>query len=156
MNDELDRQLCEKYPKIFRNRHSSELVTCMNFGFEHGDGWFSIIDALCANVQSHVNSKRFDFKDLSDEEFDEKHQTVAAQVKEKFGGLRFYVDNCDDYIRGAVAMAESMSYRTCEHCGAQGRKRSGGWIRTLCDGCDVERKITRVTVPPPMDKTNGE
>jgi len=155
MNDELDRQLCKKYPKIFRDRCASYLVTCMSFGFEHRDGWFNIIDALCANIQSHVNSKRFDFKDLSDEEFDEKYQTVAAQVKEKFGSLRFYADNCDEHSRGAISMAESISARTCEKCGSPGKLRAGGWLVTLCDGCDAERKITRVTVPETTDKTNG-
>ena len=109
----------------------------MYWGFEHGDGWYAIVESLCSNIQSHVDWKRRgeQFKDLSDQEFDEEHQTVAVQVKEKFGGLRFYVNNDDDYIRGAISMAESMSYRTCEVCGNAGNSRGGGWIRTLCDGC---------------------
>ena len=70
---------------------------------------------------------------MSDEAFDEIHQVRVAQVKEKFGGLRFYVDNADDYVRGAIEMAEMMSLRTCEVCGNRGRKHTGGWIRTLCE-----------------------
>ena len=58
---------------------------------------------------------------------------TAAQVKEKFGGLRFYVDGGDDWVYGAISMAESMSYRTCEVCGAPGVTRGEGWIRTTCD-----------------------
>ena len=140
MTDEKDRALCEKYPKIFRDRHGNMQETCMFWGFSHGDGWFEILDTACANIQSHVDSKRRQHSSLSDEEFDAEHQAVAAQVKEKFGGLRFYVDNCDDYTRGVIAMAESMSYRICEDCGNLGKKRSGGWIRTLCDSCYSERK----------------
>lgn len=137
MKEELDKQLCEKYPKIFKMRNASMQETAMCWGFEHGDGWYNILDAACANIQNHINWKRKTepFASMTDEEFDEIHQPIAAQVKEKFGGLRFYVDNCDDYVSGVVAMAESMSYRTCETCGAPGVKRSGGWIRTLCDGC---------------------
>lgn len=38
----------------------------------------------------------------------------------------------DDFIRGVVSMAESMSSVTCEECGNLGERSSGGWIRTLC------------------------
>ena len=144
MTDEKDRALCEKYPKIFRDRHGNMQETCMFWGFSHGDGWFEILDAACAYIQSHIDWKRREHPSLSDEEFNAEHQAVAAQVKEKFGGLRFYVDNCDDYTRGVIAMAESMSYRICEDCGNLGKKRSGGWIRTLCDSCYGEsRKSSR-------------
>lgn len=60
------------------------------------------------------------------------HITVL-QIKEKFGGLRFYYDGGDDYIRGLESMAESWAGRTCETCGEKGTRRGGGWIRTLCD-----------------------
>jgi hypothetical protein len=60
-------------------------------------------------------------------------EVTAVQVKEKFGTLRFYYDGGDDYIRGLVSMAESMSAVTCEECGNLGKSRRGGWIRTLCD-----------------------
>jgi hypothetical protein len=133
VRDDLDRKLCEKYPKIFRDRNGSMQETCMCWGFEHGDGWYDIIDTACASIQGHVNSKRHQHPEMSDEEFDDEHQPVAAQVKEKFGSLRFYVDNGDDYVDGVIAMAEGISYRTCEVCGKPGTPRRGGWIRTLCD-----------------------
>jgi hypothetical protein len=138
MNEELDKQLCEKYPKIFKMRNASMQETCMCWGFEHGDGWFDIIDAACKNIQQHIDWKRKTepFASMTDEEFDEIHQPVAVQVKEKFGGLRFYVDNCDDYASGVINLAESLSLRTCEQCGNKGMIRKGGWIKTLCDGCN--------------------
>lgn len=137
MKDELDKALCEKYPKIFKMRNASMSETAMCWGFDCGDGWYGIIDAACSNIQSHIKWKRKSepFASMTEEEFDEIHQPVAVQVKEKFGGLRFYADNCDDYTRGVIDMAESMSYRTCEVCGSPGVKRSGGWIKTLCDNC---------------------
>jgi hypothetical protein len=55
------------------------------------------------------------------------------QIKEKFGGLRFYYYGGDDHISGMVRMAEIWAGRTCEKCGDKGERRSGGWIRTLCD-----------------------
>jgi hypothetical protein len=69
-------------------------------------------------------------------------QVVAVQVKEKFGGLRFYYDGGDEYIHGLVAMAESMSYVTCEVCGSPGRVYTDGWHATLCDKHAAEKNRT--------------
>ena len=67
-------------------------------------------------------------------------QLVAVQIKEKFGGLRFYYEGGDDQIYGMVRMAESWAAVTCEECGAPGESRSGGWIKTLCDKHEEERQ----------------
>ena len=126
MTPELDRQLCDAYPKIFIDRHGDPQKTLMCFGFECEDGWFRIIEDLCYTLQHHADVRG-------------TTQAVAVQVKEKFGTLRFYADGLDDYGNGAVAYAELLSGRTCETCGAGGIYRSGRWIRTLCDPC-AERK----------------
>jgi hypothetical protein len=139
MSPDLDKVLCEKYPKIFKNRNGSIMETCMSWGFECEDGWFDIIDILCHEIQHHVDWKS---KDLSEEER-ESFQVVADQVKEKYGTLRFYYYGGDEVIEGMVSMAESMSHRTCEHCGCPGDHRPGGYIKTLCDSCDDEWKTSR-------------
>lgn len=58
MDKALDETLTIKYPKIFRNRFGSMSETCMCWGFSHGDGWYNIIDALCGNIQSHIDWTR--------------------------------------------------------------------------------------------------
>jgi len=58
MNQDLDNKLCAKYPKIFRDRRAPMNQTCMCWGFEHGDGWYNIIDQMCANIQNHINWTR--------------------------------------------------------------------------------------------------
>ncbi len=125
MREELDNKLCEAYPEIFAERHLSEMQTCMCWGFSHGDGWFNILDQLCANIQNHIKWRTKNGHVVP--------QVVAEQVKEKFGTLRFYYRGGDDAIDGMVRMAESMSSVTCEECGAPGHQRDGGWIKTLCD-----------------------
>ena len=139
MSPDLDKQLCEKYPKIFAR------VTWT----EHDDGWYHIIDSLCATIQSHINHKRKTepFASLTNEEFDEIHQTRIAQVKEKFAGLRFYVDNADDYVRGAIDNAENISFKICEICSSPGHKGNSRrtWIKTLCEKCDRRNKDPNVT-----------
>ena len=60
------------------------------------------------------------------------------QIKEKFGGLRFYYGGGDEHISGMETMAEIWAGRTCEKCGERGERRHGGWIRTLCDKHEAE------------------
>lgn len=131
MKKELDELLCKKYPKLFFERNLPMSQTAMCWGFSCGDGWFNIIDNLCANIQSHI-----DWKNKNEEVIT---QVVVKQVKEKFGTLRFYISGGDDYIHGLIAMAESMSGVTCESCGSPGTQQGRGWIRTLCDKHEEER-----------------
>jgi hypothetical protein len=60
-------------------------------------------------------------------------QVIAVQVKEKFGTLRFYVDGGNEVTHAMINMAESMSARTCEKCGAPGKLRGKTWLYTACD-----------------------
>lgn len=56
------------------------------------------------------------------------------QIKEKFGGLRFYIGLGTDEIHAAIQAAEDRSYRTCEVTGERGELRKDlGWWRVLCD-----------------------
>jgi hypothetical protein len=57
MKQELDKLLCEKYPKMMVNRNKSEMETCMCWGFACGDGWFNILDQLMGNIQHHIDWK---------------------------------------------------------------------------------------------------
>lgn len=131
MKQELDELLCAKYPKIFKDRHGDMRETLMCWGFECGDGWYNIIDQLCANIQHHV-----DWAQEQKEKYGRGEgcsQVVAVQIKEKFGTLRFYTSGGDDTIYGMIRMAESMSAVTCEECGAPGQLRGRGWLYTACD-----------------------
>lgn len=57
-----------------------------------------------------------------------------SQVKEKFGGLRFYTDGtASSELIAAIDAAEALSFTVCEVCGSPGVPRCDGWIRTLCD-----------------------
>ena len=125
MRKELDEALCAKYPDIFRDRNGDMRTTAMCWGFECGDGWYNIIDAVCAMIQNHESGNKLNNVVMP--------PVVATQVKEKYGTLRFYYTGGDDYIDGIIAMAEYMSGVTCETCGVPGKLRDDGWLRTLCD-----------------------
>ena len=75
MRQELDAQLCEKYPKMMVNRNKDMKETCMCWGFECGDGWFNILDQLMGNIQHHIDWKEKQRKWAMD------YNEMAAQAK---------------------------------------------------------------------------
>lgn len=112
----------KSYPKMFPGPYG---------GFAVGKGWYPILERLCHSIQQHI-----EFVNRKEEVCP---QVVVEQIKEKFGGLRFYYQGGDDYIHGLVSMAESWASVACEECGGIGKRRSGGWVRTLCDTHEHER-----------------
>jgi len=120
------KKMEEQYPKMFENKYG---------GFAVGAGWYPILEALCANIQSHI-----DWQNKNHEKHPVVEQVVVEQIKEKCGGLRFYYQGGDDNVHGMVRMAESWAANCCEECGAPGKRRNGGWIRTLCDHHEAEHQ----------------
>jgi hypothetical protein len=129
MSPELDKILVEKYPKLFRDRNGDMMKTAMCWGFEHGDGWFWILDNLCDSIQNYIDQNNKWSKE-------KVQQVIVTQVKEKFGSLCFYFNGGDSYIDGMVSLAENLSYKTCEFCGSMKEVgRTMGWISTICKEC---------------------
>jgi hypothetical protein len=75
MRQELDKLLCEKYPKMMVNRNKPMQETCMCWGFECGDGWFNILNQLMGNIQHHI-----DWKDKQ-REYARTYNEMATQAK---------------------------------------------------------------------------
>jgi hypothetical protein len=119
MDARYDELLCERYRVIFRDRHGAMTATAMCWGFACGDGWYALIDTLCAEIQRHVDAAHV-------------QPVVAVQVKEKFGALRFYTTGGDEYTRGLIWAADAMSAFICEKCGAPAVSSGNGWIVTHC------------------------
>lgn len=73
------------------------------------------------------------------EKYEAIAQVEAIQIKEKFGGLRFYTQGGDDLVQGMIWLAENMSYNICEECGStKNVSQTKGWITTLCEDCMKE------------------
>ena len=133
MTNELDKKLCKKYPKIFANRFGNMKTTAMCWGFDCGDGWYSIINALCSNLQWNTDENNRD---------DKYPQIVASQVKEKFGGLCFYVEGASERQYAVISFVESLSHDVCEQCGSMEKVgRTEGWIYTRCAKCAKKENL---------------
>ena len=77
---------------------------------------------------------------LIDEIYDRlPEDAYIAQIKEKFGLLRVYVENIPDSLQDFIYECEKRSAKICEQCGATGKLRHGGWVLTLCEECQAKR-----------------
>lgn len=152
MSPYLDKTLCEKYSELFRDRNGDPAKTAMCWGFECGDGWYSLIDSICEHLMADVNRledriKAEFYKEEDKNKFREqliearKNIPVVVQIKEKFGGLRFYVDGATKEQFDYIQFAENFSYRICEDCGTTHDVMTYrcGWMKTLCEQHAAER-----------------
>lgn len=98
-----------------------EFEWCLpDWGLEINDGWLNLVYELC---------KKLD--EMTDYETGDNKFTVV-QIKEKFGGLRFYVYGATKEMYNLINEYEQKSYQVCEICGKPGYTRPTGWITTMC------------------------
>jgi len=146
MKSELQRKLILEFPQFFttdRKIHigenpeeelnelltQEEIVLPIQFGVECGDGWFMLLEQLMRSIESHLNPENTWPRK-------ERIPLQIDQIKEKFGGLRFYYHGGDNEVRGMVNFAERLSYSICEQCGStKNVTQTKGWIITLCEDC---------------------
>jgi hypothetical protein len=128
MKEELDKKLVKAFPLLYGDRSAPIQTTAMCWGFACSDGWFDIIWDLSSKLEPIIQK-------FIGENQDTELYPKASQVKEKFGGLRFYMTCATDEIFDLIEEAEALSCKTCEECGKPGEERCGGWIHTHCDYC---------------------
>ena len=101
----------------FREKHNKILGGKITCGFGLPLGWYDLVGGLCEKLAPIVPD---DFQ--------------VDQVKEKFGGLRFYYSNGNEEVDKLVREAEDKSYEICQDTGGPGKLRNDlNWMRTLCD-----------------------
>ena len=123
--------IINKYPKIFEPYNGNP--NGINW---HGvpEGWLPIIDKLCGSIQNYIDHHVSYTKDGQYT----PAQVRCSQMKEKFGGLRFYTDGHDEVIEGMIKMAEHLCDNTCQDCGSEeDLGMTTGWISVLCRNCVI-------------------
>ena len=107
-----------KFPKLLEaDRTGPPQNPFHQFGIEIGNGWFRIFYQMLSDLDELRKSGEY---------------IALRQVKEKWGGLRVYIDGPDE-ADDIVSKYSEMSYQICEICGQKGKPRNDGWIMTLCD-----------------------
>lgn len=70
-----------------------------------------------------------------------------VQIKEKFGGLRWYDDGAPGKVHEIIEDYASKSYYICINCGKPATKFTTGWICPYCDDCIPEGRPYREIKP---------
>lgn len=106
--------------EIHRIKYPFEL-----FGIECSYGWYGLILPLYFAIQEYNDNKP------------EEERIYIDQIKEKFGGLRFYISNAPKEYQDWADRIEEESYKVCETCGSVTNVTTKGrnWITTQCDKC---------------------
>lgn len=131
MRKELAQKFYDKWPNWF----NWGVPPYCFWGFECGDGWFDIIWNLCYNIDTMLKSE---YPELCD-------GFIVTQVKEKYGGLRFYVGSAPEEIFDLITITEEGSEKICEVCGERGENQQiFGWYMTTCPTHTEERKSRRI------------
>ena len=128
MNQLLTDKLFSEFPELFRGRKEPVKGKLMALGFVCGDGWFDIIYNLSKDITDYAKINNL-------EPFPK-----AFEVKQKFGGLVFYlVQPVDNTIYNLTRKAQDASYKVCELCGSSDNVRGNksGYKQYLCDACRI-------------------
>jgi hypothetical protein len=107
----------------------------LNFGFDGvGEGWRQLLWDLCVELEPHVESLD---REIATRE--PQVNFVVLQVKEKFGGLRFYTTLTSKAIDDCIRRAQERALSTCMDCGQPARLRTQGRWHVACDACATNR-----------------
>lgn len=140
MKKELQNRLAEEFP--FMRCKPEEAIGdfyCI-VDIDVGDGWYGLLYDMCKEITEVLETEG------------ESVNLVVEQIKEKFGGLRFYFhlnrekqeslhllpgeDRVYEEIFNIAEKYEDRSWDVCEICGCGGTlRRDLIWMSTLCDKC---------------------
>lgn len=128
----------EKIAELEKERNEIGSYYAIAYGFECGDGWYNLLDELMGKIK----------------ELDKEKVVKVNQIKEKFGGLRFYIqgsfvidflgqgtlempdkeDGTPKDVHELIRAYQDKSYSVCEVCGKEGQlcMTKGRWYKTVC------------------------
>lgn len=144
MKKELTQKLLQKYNSFFEEMILEPTETPHTpvylFGIECDDGWYNLLDSLFIELTENVKDKAIQdsYNHPERTEIYEDYPQIS-QIKEKFGGLCFYVRGATTAQYDIIHKYESKSYHTCETCGKPGKMRNHyNWYLTACKPCFKE------------------
>jgi hypothetical protein len=136
-----NKKMVEEYPFLLpRNRFSGEVVKDYDFSFTEmdsmPDGWrIAFGDELLKELKEEL--VKFNFLD----------RYRITQIKEKYGGLRWYDSGSpkDSKIYDIVSKYESLSEERCLVCGSPEVFKNAEFWGPLCEKCYTETYIKYYT-----------
>ena len=102
----------ENNPNLFRGTHLPPSRCWAYKGFEHGDGWFRLIQDASGKIESII-------KNMPKKE---RREHYAMHVVSKNGCLRVYMSLINAEIESVLSDLVTLSLHTCEICGEEGKR----------------------------------
>lgn len=121
MTEDNEKKLLETFPDLF-------ITNGLGFpkfgGFDCGDGYFDLVWNLSKDIQQEL-----------DGQFGEESRIlyVAEVSQERYGCLRFYMNDTTPEINNLIDHAILESHKICDICGKPGKAVGDRWINTRCD-----------------------
>jgi hypothetical protein len=139
MKQEYENRIYNDFPEFFEAVKSEKEGDCHTpqylFGIEVGDGWFDLIYKLFSDLKKATIKNVVAYIGILPKD----HYPQIFQIKEKLGGLCFYIDNATDEQYKLISKAQSDSYHICEICGKKGKlRRVDDWLLTECKQCLIK------------------
>ena len=155
-------QVAKRFPILFWHYNHSrkgKIREPLNYGLEIDAGWLDLLEQLCEKldgiaknhgvtitalqIKEKFGTLRF-YYSLKNPKTKKALSPIEVSLFSPDGGVTRMVPQADDPVQAeinqAIREAEAESAVTCEICGQPGILRSGGWIRCLCDGCNVRER----------------
>ena len=124
--------------EMYNHLKENHPVLYGNIGFECGTGWWLILHDMATWIEFQVEKNGFEMPEMQ-------------QIKEKFGGLRYYYqgNQIDDRkagrLSGYIEAMENKASETCEICGEKAEiKVKNGWYRCQCEPCEANAEDRKV------------
>lgn len=124
MRDELQNKLVSNFPNLFINDSFD--------GFWVDDSWYDLIYKLSEDINKIIlKSPKH-----------KQEQFYVTQVKNKFGGLRYYTSNSHPEINEIISEAENKSYDICYGCsGTLEKEAKRSWNDNHCVKCSAIKNL---------------
>ena len=133
---ELNKKMVEEFPFLLpHNRWTDKVSDDYDYSYNElwalEKGWAKAFgyELICELKDALVETNYLD-----------KYR--ITQIKEKYGGLRWYDFGAPEKAFDIIRKYENLSYKTCFICGKPATHETYGWINYVCEKCLNERKLS--------------
>ena len=124
---EHNKELIEEYPFLKLKDNLDDMLTCTWLDYMP-IGWrIAFGEQMCKEIKEEL---------LKHNELDSYE---IVDIKEKFGGLRWYDNSNLPGLQVIIAKYAVLSEKTCIVCGKPADWISTGWISPYCDDCATKQ-----------------
>lgn len=141
-----NKELLEKYPWLYPVSESTGKP------LENYDYSFTWMDDIPLGWNIAFGKQMVEELGALLEKYNYQDEYSICQIKEKFGGLRWYdngfpTEGYEEY-KEWLDKYEELSFKTCIDCGKPAKYFTRGWITPICEDCAKEYEYTEKQLSP--------